>query len=243
MPTPLKFRPATHSTSDRLSRLSIIVMALGIAALLASGILFGLSASGVIGNTERSGPGTVPGFTVPRQLWTPSPAVATPDDAPPVRLVIPNAKVDAPLVALGLDENGVMQSPGNAYDVAWYDFSARPGTGGNAVFAGHVDYHNVGAAVFWYLNKLNPGDMIEVHLADGAVYNYAVSSLECIPVDGAPINQIVGPTPNEQVTLITCCGTFNSATRQYDKRLIVVGDRVPDTTPTPAPVQTLPPLS
>ena len=59
-------------------------------------------------------------------------------------LVIPDAKVDATIVTMGIDENGVMQSPHNAYDVAWYDFSARPGFGGNAVFSGHVDYHDVG---------------------------------------------------------------------------------------------------
>jgi LPXTG-site transpeptidase (sortase) family protein len=220
-------------------------MALGMAALLASGILFGLSATGIIGNGGlRSGPGTATGFgNVLAPQWTPPPAVATPDNSPLTRLVIPKAKVDANLVTLGLDENGVMQSPGNAYDVGWYDFSAKPGAGGNAVFSGHVDYHNVGAAVFWNLRDLNPGDLIEVHLADGAVYNYSVDALNCIPVDGAPINQIVGPTSGEVVTLITCCGTFNSSTRQYDKRLIVRGERLVDSTPTPVPAETLPPLS
>jgi LPXTG-site transpeptidase (sortase) family protein len=215
-------------------------MGLGIAALLASGILFGLSASGIIGNSEGSGPGTAIGYgTVIPPQWTPPPSLPTPDNSPLVRLVIPKAKVDANVVTLGLDENGVMQSPGNAYDVAWYDFSAKPGAGGNAVFSGHVDYHNVGAAVFWNLRDLQAGDVIEVHLADGTVYNYSVYSLNCIPVDGAPINQIVGPTSSEVVTLITCCGTFNSSTRQYDKRLIVDGARVVDATPTPVPLQTV----
>ncbi len=219
-------------------------MALGIAALLASGVLFGLSATGIIGNGGLgSGPGTVSGFgNLTPEPWTPPPALPTPDNSPLTRLVISKAKVDANLVTLGLDENGVMQSPNNAYDVAWYDFSARPGAGGNAVFSGHVDYHNVGAAVFWNLRDLLPGDVIEVHLADGAVYRYSIDALNCIPVDGAPINQIVGPTSSEVVTLITCCGTFNSSTRQYDKRLIIRGERLVDATPTPVP-ETLPPLS
>ncbi|MGD0116039.1 MAG: class F sortase [Dehalococcoidia bacterium] len=238
----MKFRPASHANSDRLSRLSIIVMALGIVALMASGVLFGLSATGIIGNSEGSGPGTATAFgNFTPEPSTPAPLVPTPDTSPLVRLVIPKAKVDANVVQLGLDENGVMQSPGNAYDVAWYDFSAKPGAGGNAVFSGHVDYHNVGAAVFWNLRDLLPGDIIEVHLADGTVYQYSVDALECIPVDGAPINQIVGPTSSEVVTLITCCGTFNSSTRQYDKRLIVRGNRLVDATPTPVPLQTVQP--
>jgi len=43
---------------------------------------------------------------------------------------------------------------------------------------------------------------------------------------GAPVQDIVGPTPNEVVTLITCEGTFNTRTREYDKRLIIRAERV-----------------
>ncbi len=232
----MKFRSSSDATSDRLSRLSVVIMALGIAALAAAGVLFGLSATGIIGDGGlRSGPGTVTGFgdvltPVPA---TPLPTLPTPSNSPLARLVIQKAKVDAPVVTLSIDENGVMQSPSNAYDVAWYDFSARPGTGSNVVFSGHVDYHDVGAAVFWNLRDLQSGDLIEVHLEDGTVYQYSVSALDCMPVAEAPINQIVGPTQSEVVTLITCCGTFNSSTRQYDRRLVVRADRIFTAGPTP----------
>ena len=232
----MKFRSSSDATSDRLSRLSVVVMALGVAALIAAGVLFALSATGIIGDGGlRSGPGTVTGFgdiltPVPS---TPLPTLPTPSNSPLARLVIRKAKVDAPVVTLSIDENGVMQSPGNAYDVAWYDFSARPGTGSNVVFSGHVDYHDVGAAVFWNLRDLQPGDLIEVRLDDGTVYHYSVSALNCMPVGEAPINQIVGPTQSEVVTLITCCGTFNSSTRQYDRRLVVRADRFFDAAPAP----------
>lgn len=215
-------------------------MGLGIAALLAAGVLFGLSASGIF-DGAYSGPGTATGFgdiltPVPS---TPPPATPTPDTSPITRLVIPAAKVDANVVTLSLDANDAMPAPGNAWDVAWYDFSARPGMGSNAVFSGHVDYHDVGAAVFWNLRDLQHGDLVEVHLADGTDYQYSVDALDCTPADTAPINLIVGPTMSEVVTLITCCGTFDSSTHQYDKRLIVRADRiypptpVPTTTPTP----------
>jgi len=227
----LKFRTSAQTQSQRLNRISVIIMAMGIAALIAAGILFALSATGIIGNggLRYSGPGTVTGFGSVVQTpsaATPSPTLPTPSSAALVRLVIPKAKVDAKVVTLGVDANGVMQSPSNAYDVAWYDFSARPGAGGNAVFSGHVDYHDVGPAVFWNLRDLVSGDLIEVHLDDGTVYLYSVSALNCIPVNEAPIGQIVGSTPTEVVTLITCCGTFNSSTRQYDKRLVVRADRI-----------------
>ena len=42
----MKFRSSSQLRSERLSRLSLIVMALGVAALVAAGVLFGLSATG-----------------------------------------------------------------------------------------------------------------------------------------------------------------------------------------------------
>jgi sortase (surface protein transpeptidase) len=225
----VNYRSASQSHSQRLSRLSLIVMAMGIAALIAADVLFALSATGIIETDSiRSGPGTVTGFgeiltPVPS---TPAPTTTPPSEAPLARLVISDAKVDAAVITLGIDADGVMQSPDNAYDVAWYDFSARPGFGGNSVFSGHVDYHDVGGAVFWNLRDLQPSDIIEVQLADGTAYQYAVSALQCLPVAEAPISQIVGPTLSEVVTLITCCGQFNYNTRQYDSRLVVRADRI-----------------
>jgi len=237
----VKFRSSSEASSDRLNRLSVVIMALGITALIAAGILFGLSATGIVGNGGlNSGPITVSGFgNLTPVPWTPSPALPTPDTAPMTRIIIPEAKVDAPLVMLGIDGNGVMQSTSNADDVAWYDFSQRPGAGGNAVFSGHVDYHGVGPAVFWNLRDLRQGDSIEVQLADGATFKYSVSALQCLPLDQANISEIVGPTQSEVVTLITCCGTFDSSTRQYDSRLIVRAQRVVEGTPTP-PAPSLP---
>jgi len=237
----VKFRSSSEVSSDRLSRLSVLVMAVGIAALIAAGVLFGLSATGIVGNGGlSSGPITVSGFgNFTPEPWTPSPGLPTPDTSPMTRIIIAGAKVDAPLVMLSIDGNGVMQSTSNAYDVAWYDFSARPGAGGNAVFSGHVDYHGVGPAVFWNLRDLQPGDLVDVQLADGASYKYSVSALNCLPVSQAPISEIVGPTQSEVVTLITCCGTFDSSTRQYDSRLVVRAQRVFEGTPTP-PAPALP---
>ena len=128
-----------------------------------------------------------------------------------------------------------MQAPDNAYDVAWYDFSAHPGFGGNAVFAGHVDYIHVGAAVFWNLKDVEPGDMIRVQLTDGTEYRYAVNFKQQYEAATAPVDQIVGPTSNQTVTLITCGGTFNPATHQYDKRLVVRAERIVDGAPLPPP--------
>ncbi len=196
--------------------------------------LMGLIVTGVIGGGREgnSSLATVVGFgeeiSAPTVGPTPTPTGQFPpgDNAPVTRLVIENAKIDAPVVLKGLDAQGVMQAPDNAYDTAWYDFSAHPGFDGNAVFAGHVDYIHVGEAVFWNIKDLVEGDLIVVQLADGTSYKYAVTSKREYDADTAPVAQIVGPTPNQTVTLITCGGTFNSASHQYDKRLVIRAERL-----------------
>ena len=189
-------------------------------------------ATGVIGSNDRdSDLETVVGFgdiSTPTPGPTPTPSAEFPpgNPAPIARLVIPDAEIDAPIVVKGVDNAGVMIAPDKAYDVAWYDFSAHPGFGGNAVFAAHVDYVNVGPAVFWNLKDLEPGDIIDIRLNDGTVYRYAVNFKQQYDSATAPVNEIVGATPKESVTLITCSGTFNSATHQYDKRLVVRAERI-----------------
>ena len=77
-----------------------------------------------------------------------------------VRIQIPAIEIDASVVTLGVSADGVMESPHTPADVGWYSFSAMPGVRGNAVFAGHVDYVNHGAAVFFRLNDLRAGDTV-----------------------------------------------------------------------------------
>jgi LPXTG-site transpeptidase (sortase) family protein len=157
---------------------------------------------------------------------SPVPAVATPSDAPPLRIVIPRIGVDAPITTKGLSADGVMEPPDGPEDVAWYGFTAPPGSGSNAVFSAHVDYHGYGPAVFADLKTLKKGDLVEVHTADGAVYRYEVTLSLSYPAETAPFEDIVGPTSREVITLITCAGTFDQAARRYSHRLVVRAERV-----------------
>ncbi len=197
-------------------------------------VLMVLVATDVIGNAAggNSDLETITGFGASIQAPTPGPTPTPSAKFPPgadakvARLKIPSVAIDAPVVVRGLDSQRVMQTPDNAVDTAWYDFTARPGFDGNAVFSGHVDYVNVGKAVFWNLKDLKERDEIAVEMADGTVYNYEVISLNQYDAATAPVEEIVGNTPDQTVTLITCSGTFNNVTRQYDKRLVVRAERV-----------------
>jgi LPXTG-site transpeptidase (sortase) family protein len=225
------------------NRISIALISLGTVLIITSVVLFALVAADVFGGTTgNSSLETVAGFgsiETPTPGPSPTPTNRFPpgSSAPVARLIIDSVSIDAPVVEKGVDAAGVMEAPDNAYDVAWYDFSAHPGFGtGNAVFAGHVDYVRVGPAVFWNLKDLNPGDIVRVRLADGTEYRYAVTFKNQFDVATAPVDDIVGQnTPTEMLTMITCGGTFNSATHQYDKRLVVRAERIPETPPAELP--------
>ena len=222
--------PATYRHRMNANRQSLVLMVVGVALIaLAAGVWTGLVPN-FFEDDPASDLETVTGFgqiTIPTGP-TPTPAAAfpPPSDSPIARLLIPSAEIDAPVVVLGVDDEGVREAPDNAFDTAWYDFSSRPGSGGNAVFSGHVDYVNVGKAVFWNIKDLEPGDAIDVRLEDGTEYRYSVSFKQQYDAATAPVDQIIGVTPKESVTLITCSGTFNSSTGQYDKRLVVRAERV-----------------
>ena len=68
-----------------------------------------------------------------------------------IAVVIPWLGVQAPVEKKGIDSRNQMEAPDRPFDVAWYPFTARPGSGGNAVFAGHKDFAGIGPAVFWKL--------------------------------------------------------------------------------------------
>jgi LPXTG-site transpeptidase (sortase) family protein len=213
---------------QRWNRLSITILAAGVTALLAAGILFVLAFTGVVSDDGYSGPETRAAFiaTFPPEP-TPT-AQPTPSEAPIANLVIPKFEVNAPVVIRGVDANRVMETPDGPVDVAWYDFSGKPGFGSNAVFSGHVDYINYGPAVFWHLKDLVAGDMVEVRLIDGTVYRYRVFSLDYVGANPTEeeLRAITGPSDVDMVTMITCGGSFDGS--QYDQRVIVRAERVYD---------------
>lgn len=171
---------------------------------------------------------TLTGFAVPAETPVdasePEPA-ATPAEtvsqAPLARIRAPSLGMDAPLITLGIDDDGVMENPDRPDVVAWYDFSSRPGFGSNAVFAGHLDFVDYGPAVFWRLSDLREGDEVMIDLADGTTLVYKVVQARTYAAATAPVQDIVGPTDQELITLITCAGSFSQTTRQYDDRLVV----------------------
>ncbi|MBI1886496.1 MAG: class F sortase [Chloroflexi bacterium] len=129
------------------------------------------------------------------------------NDKPPLRMIIESIDVDAPVIILGVDENNVPQVPLTGYEVTWYNFSAKPGQGSNAVFSGHVTWDR-GPAVFWKLNEVQPGDSIRLITKDGKVLVYQVFNNFYVDPNDPNATKVMYPTDRDVLTLITCGGTW-----------------------------------
>jgi len=158
------------------------------------------------------GPGGVPGTAYP---VSPEMARAISYLVPPVqpsadfRLVIDSLGVDALVVELGLDPRDVPQVPNDGEKVAWYKFTARPGTGDNAVLSGHVSWAG-DPGVFADLDELDEGDVIRLRWRDGEESVYEVSANLLVDTDDPDLLRVMAPTAEDTITLITCGGTWKT---------------------------------
>lgn len=155
----------------------------------------------------------------------PPPEPAGPEAAPspvsaPAALTVSAIGVRSRLVALGLEPDGSLEVPSDFSLAGWYTEGARPGQPGPLVIAGHVDSRD-GAAVFFRLGELAPGDLIEVIAVDGTTTAYTVERLERHPKDAFPTFAVYGATDQPSLRLITCGGRFDRSARSYTDNVIV----------------------
>lgn len=151
--------------------------------------------------------------------FVPPPPADSGTGDPPTRLRIPAIHVDSPLEVLHLDATGALEAPKEYAHAGWYADGAVPGEVGPAVIAGHVD-STTGPAVFYLLNRLRPGDVIEVFRQEGWVA-FRVVEVGRYPKDAFPTARVYGPTPDPELRLITCSGAFDSKQRSYIDNTVV----------------------
>jgi sortase (surface protein transpeptidase) len=141
----------------------------------------------------------------------------------PVLLSVEKIQVQAEVEELEIVD-GTMQNPTGPWVVAWYKETAELGEAGNVVVAGHVDYWNVGPAVFYNIGDLVAGDEIVMTGENEASFTYAVESNDTYDVNeltGGKITEIVAPTPDQVLTMITCGGEFDYENGEYLSRTVV----------------------
>ncbi len=209
-------------TSDpRFSRRALTRAGLGLTALASVGaVSASTSAAPKIESTERGEMPTTGGLRPGPIGLNPPPVVFS--GARPVTLTIDTIGVNAQVETIEIVD-GVMQDPTGPWVVSWYKETARPGEEGNIVFAGHVDYWDVGPAVFYSISTLQEDAEIQVSGDDNQTYVYLVDTVTLYDAANAPVGEIVGETEDPAITLITCGGPFDYQTGEYLQRTVVRG--------------------
>jgi LPXTG-site transpeptidase (sortase) family protein len=206
---------------------SILVMAVGLGALIASGRsaddaasittvgsrdLASLSAessrsatASPIASTASPIASTAPIVTESGSAEPPAAALSV-----PIRVRIPRIGVNAPVLPVGLDEADAVAIPEDIMKVGWYELGVPPGaSAGSAVLVAHRDGRVQGHGVFYDLGRLGVGDRIVVGTESGDRLTYRVVSRELISKKRLPLAELFAVDGPARLTLISCGGYYD----------------------------------
>jgi hypothetical protein len=232
--------PADHAHRRALSSGRLIGAALLIVAVaLGAGAVIVARANGGHGRSARTAGAPAGLVPVPAIAvgGVPAPPAVPIDRSSPLAPIVPGgvvavaAPVGVRIPAIGVDArivdltsaNGVLPPPTDVDTVGWYSAGPAPGDVGPALLAGHVDSRS-GPAVFWRLRDLRVGDVITVQRADGTSASFTVASVAQYAKNAFPTGQVYGAQPAPVLRLVTCGGSFDSATGHYRDNLVVYAD-------------------
>lgn len=146
-------------------------------------------------------------------------AVSIPRPGQPSRIIIPSIALDAPVVEVGIVmEKGKPVWETAAFAVGHHRGTALPGTRGNAVMAGHISSPvSKKGEVVRRLPEVRIGDRVDIYV-DGGRVTYEVTAIRVVAPAAV---EVLNPTPDATLTLITCYPDYS-----YKNRLIVTGKLV-----------------
>lgn len=133
-------------------------------------------------------------------------------------LIIPKMLLDTPLIE-GPERNSFALLNKGAWRLP---FASSPDKGGNTVIAGHRFSYTGPRGIFYFLNKLEPGDDIGLWY-QGKLYRYKV---EASRTHAATDTYVQESTNDSRLTLYTCTPLWNPV-----NRLVVVAKPIPEDTP------------
>ncbi len=120
-------------------------------------------------------------------------------------LIIPKMLLDTPLIEGPMSDSFNLLNKG-----AWrLPIASSPDKGGNTVIAGHRFSYTGPRGVFYYLNKLEPGDEVGLWY-HGTRYLYKVQSTRTVAATEVSVQQ---PTSETRLTLYTCTPLWNPVSR------------------------------
>lgn len=137
----------------------------------------------------------------------------------PRSIQIGDLKLENPVRAVGLEDDGQLEVPDET-EVGWYEYGSAPGLPGSTVLAAHVSW-NRKIGPFNQLGTLEPGAQVDVVADDGTTRVYEVVERAVYDKDELPIDRIWRTTGDETLVLITCGGSYNPDIRRYRQNIVI----------------------
>ena len=146
------------------------------------------------------------------------------DPAAPVRLSVPSLDIRAPVNAIEVGDDRVLDPPADVLDVGWWDASALPGQAtGSTVIAGHTV--NTGGGSLDRLADVRRGAVIDVLTRNG-VMRYEVRRTKIYDKEQLARNatRVFGQDAGDgRLVLVSCTDWDGTA---YDSNVVVYADPV-----------------
>ena len=146
----------------------------------------------------------------------------------PLRLIIPALSLNAPVVAIGLDQRtGELALQSDVTVVQWYRLGPAPGQPGTALLAGHLDSATGQRGVFAGLSAARPGMAVWVDLTGGQRLAFRVTriyTISALQLFASGVYTTAGPP---RLLLVTCAGYWDTRQQRYTENLIVEAELAP----------------
>lgn len=145
----------------------------------------------------------------------------------PTEIEVPSIGAKSSLIATGMDAQQHVLAPpvDQPMQASYFTGAPAPGEVGPALVLGHV---NGGGrqGIFYRLKDVKKGDRILVTRSDGSVVTFEVHGIQQVPKMMFPWTQVLAPTPDAEIRLVTCTGTLDTSIHSYQDNLIVFGHKV-----------------
>ncbi len=139
----------------------------------------------------------------------------------PKKLEIAAIGLKVNIVIVGADHDGRMSVPSDNKTVSWWKFGAIPGEMGSAVLAGHYKLEDGTPGVFYDLNRVKVGDLINMADEFGAKQKFKVREIKIFKVEDFPLNEVYANSGGKYLNLVTCAGNYLTKVKDYSHRLVI----------------------
>lgn len=223
-----KDQPMTEFiTNNKVSRsaqhIRSIITGFGAATIIlaASFLAFRLATKPIVAQPAPSAPVIEVASSGQKDTPIAAPVVKTHN---PVRFIIKEIDVNAPVISLGLTKDSLIDAPKGLWDVGWYSKGALPGNAGPAIFVGH--YAGGAGSVFDRLYSVQEGTVITVVDGYGKEFKYRITKKAEYGKDRVPMTAIMRGDTKSRLEIITCAGQWLPNGQTYDNRLVVTAEQI-----------------